>query len=768
MDDKQKVFWNLDILVKMCRSKSDGPALRVEESELFEKISSIDAEIEEIKTQSEEDEYDTSAEMADRNIEIITKRQLQTLRSNLKDKNKLLDTAKEEENKFYSQEKLLQEDKKSCEDYVFSMQERINESTDQETNNHYTTLISETKEKIDALKDKIQSQSQSHSDIQSTILQLTEEIKNIEEEIARKKKLLVETQASLENKDNYIDKTKKEKTAKKIEDLLNKKEKLQKRLDEIRQDPQYIVTKIKDIINEKQEIEKSQDYFAQLVNIAIHEPYMNVPTNNILEEELLRATQIRDSFANEMDQKNYNILEADTPEKVRTEYLKQRISEWEQQLEEIKNNILSIDRDTKYQFRAKEQTISDMIKTMESDLVEYQKAYEDIPDSKIGTKATYKVAYDEKKDDLIAAKHILQDFRKDESDEIEKATYLMRTECTNIANKIAAAFAEMEEVKNRLLSKKSGAIDIASQNKDKEILKELAQTVIDIKHRRQFSETPIDIVHRLEEILKINITNLIDTEYIQKTNHLVSKDYSLALDADEQILDESFNEPIETLTEEKPTRGIKVLEESQIENAEEFLNPLNQSDQNTNNQEPSLETVESSEENLENSKENAQVQENNNQTLETGEGTQVNHDQEIPADAPLNPSDETTLEPPVEDEETSSDSASSQDSTDSSPSLNLEETNSLDKDSDNDESLSSSDIQPILSEPEDDTSTEQVDNKIEENKSNLDAGDELSINAIFNSKNNEKKSSKSVNIVSSENLANELDEYINNLKDNNN
>ena len=40
MDDKLKIFWNLDVLVKMCRSKSDGPSLRIEEVEIIEKIKS--------------------------------------------------------------------------------------------------------------------------------------------------------------------------------------------------------------------------------------------------------------------------------------------------------------------------------------------------------------------------------------------------------------------------------------------------------------------------------------------------------------------------------------------------------------------------------------------------------------------------------------------------------------------------------------------------------------------------------------------------------
>ena len=49
MDDKLKVFWNLDVLVKMCRSKSDGPSLRIEEEEILDKIDVYQTEIEDIK-----------------------------------------------------------------------------------------------------------------------------------------------------------------------------------------------------------------------------------------------------------------------------------------------------------------------------------------------------------------------------------------------------------------------------------------------------------------------------------------------------------------------------------------------------------------------------------------------------------------------------------------------------------------------------------------------------------------------------------------------
>ena len=188
MDDKLKVFWNLDVLVKMCRSKSDGPSLRIEEEEIVEKIEACNLEIEEIKTQSDEDSYDTSAEMADRNIEIITKKQLQTLKNTLKEKNKELNTLKEEEQNLYSNNSLLRENKLSQEKYILSMQERINEATDYEVIDRYNGLIAETTEKISNLVDDLEEHNEAYEKVQQEIVELSEEIANIEDKIDKKKK----------------------------------------------------------------------------------------------------------------------------------------------------------------------------------------------------------------------------------------------------------------------------------------------------------------------------------------------------------------------------------------------------------------------------------------------------------------------------------------------------------------------------------------------------------------------------------------------------
>lgn len=686
MDDKLKVFWNLDVLVKMCRSKSDGPSLRIEEEEIEEKIKAYTLEIEEIKFLSEEDNYDTSAEMADRNIEIITKRQLQILKNDLKDKNKELTKLKDSETTLYERTSLLRDNKSSQEKYIVSMQERISETIESEIIDRYNALIAETSEKIATINEELSEQSKSYENVQEEIIEITEQISALEDKIDKKKKLLAETQANLENKENYIDKSKKDKNNKRIVDLESKIEKLNNRINEIKTDPKYIETKIKDVINNKEDINNARDYLLQLINQVIKINYINVPADNALEEELLRATQARDSFANEIDQKSYNILEANTPEKVRIEFLSERIEKWQQELEELKEKISLIDKDQQFSYENKNLVLAEMINTMKNDLREFQRAYDEAPDINIGAKASLKAALDEKKEDIAEAEKIATAFKNDEAEDIASATRTIKYECENLNNNILNARAEIKNIKNRLTSKKTGLIDITSRNKDKDILKELAQTVIDIKHRRQFPETPLEIVQRLEEELGITLTDGIDLELIKNTSSIVSKDYEdyIIENRNEDINEveniELDNEDIEILSESK--RGIKVIDETEITQPTEIA--------------PEEETDNGAAQRLE-----AAIQEvSNNEENNLEEYNQMQ--QEVPQQVEY-----------------------------------VEEEN---------EPL---DIEEIIEQP--------VEKEIKEET------DQLSINTMFNQQNIDNEEENEDNIVTSQNLEDELDQYLSNL-----
>ncbi len=558
MDDKLKVLWNLDVLVKMCRSKSDGPSLRVEEIEILDKLEGYKNEIKEIKSITEEDSYDTSAEMADRNIEIITKKQLQTLNAELKDKNKELNRLKNEEKKAYESTNLLRETKDSYEKFVLSMQERVNSVTDGATIERYNNLIRETNEKITATEETLKQESQDYEGIQSKIIDITNKITNLEDTIDKKKKLLAETQANLENKESYIDKEKQEKNAKRISDLEEKVNKINTRLEEIRKDPKYIETKIKDIINSDTDPNDAKNYLVDLINIVVRQPYINVPDDNKLEEELLKATQARDAFANEVDKKSYNVLEANTPEKIRINFLEKRIEKWQEEHDNLEAKVKVIDEDGQFNYKGKDQEINEMISVMKNDLNEFQKAFDETPESNVSLKASLKVSLDEKRNDIVEAEKIASAFRIDEAEDIAEASKTIKIECEKLNENILNAQKEIEKIKNRLLAKKSGLIDISTRNHDKEVLKELAQTVIDLKHRRQFPETPIEVVRRLEEQLQISLSDSIDMDYINETKEIVEKDYSKFLETSYPTITQIQEEPKEI------KRGIKVVTEDAI------------------------------------------------------------------------------------------------------------------------------------------------------------------------------------------------------------
>lgn len=585
MDDKLSIFWNLDVLVKMCRSKNDGPSLRIEEVEILEKIKSYKQEIEDINFQNEEESYDTSAEMADRNIEIITKKQLQVLKTTLKEKNKQLSEFKEKEESIYSSITLLKETKKAQEKYVTSMQDRVNETTDYEVVDRYNALIAETTEKLNNVSDEIEEKEAEHSSIQESIIEYAEKIKTIEEKISKKKILLDETKTNLENKENYIDQTKKEKNNRRIKELEEKIEKLNKRLEEIKVDPKYLESKIKDVINNKEPIEKAKKYLVTLINIVIRQPYINVPADNALEEELLKATQARDSFANEIDQKSYNILEAETPEKLRIDFLTHRIEKWQEELKELKFKVDLIDKDSEFNYEEKNHQLYNMIELMKNDIKEFQKAYDDTPDTSISYKASLKAQIDERKEDVIEAEKIATAFRKDESEDITKATKTMKYECELIEQNITRAKEEIQKIKDRLTTKKSGLIDITSKNKDKDTLKELAQIVIDIKHRRQFPETPIEIVHKLEESLGIEIENAIDRNIIDNNSSIEGKNYEEYTTSEQDSIPVEVKVTTDFTKDESPVkRGIKVINEATISTPLTLLN----SDENESIEEESI------------------------------------------------------------------------------------------------------------------------------------------------------------------------------------
>ena len=213
---------------------------------------------------------------------------------------------------------------------------------------------------------------------------------------------------------------------------------------------------------------------------------------------------------------------------------------------------------------------------MKKELVEFEKAYANNDEINLTSKSNLKLSIEEKKKEIFEAEDILSLFRKDESIDILHANNLYTVEMKKLDDQIELAQSEINAIKERMISRKSGIIDITSQNRDKDKLKELAVKVIDIKHRRQFAEKPIEIAKELEKMLRIDIVN--NLEHIEEKIaadtveeiKLIVGDSSVKLEEPkvEEPVEEKELQPEDFNLEVPPTRGVKVVEQTEIETEE--------------------------------------------------------------------------------------------------------------------------------------------------------------------------------------------------------
>ena len=572
MRDKLKIFEYLETLVKMCRSTNDGASLKIEEQDINNKIEEINSELEELNISLNEEVYDESAEMADRNLEIITRKSINVLKSKLKDKEEELNTLLKKQEEVENELTIFKDNRSSYEEFINVMRERITNCDDNEIIEQYQNEITINIEQLKEENEKTSLVNLLQEKVSTSIETVQKEKDYLISQIAKKEELLQEIKTNLTNKEAYVDVTKKNKLDKKIDDLTKNKNKLDNRLKEIKKDPKYIEQKIKSIINDGADSFLARGYVIDLVNMANKVPYMDMPIDNNLEAELLKATKARDTFANEIDHKSYSLVDMETPSKIRTDYLNRRIETWEQRKEEINNEISKIDKDENYDYKNQIQKLNNIIEDIKSDISEYTTTLETETNLLPSIRANYQASLNDKKHDLQNAESILEQFRKEECEEIQKITIVLDQELIDLDSKIEAAQNEIEELKEELLSKKTELTDIRAMNKDKARLKELAEVVIDIKHRRNFPLQPVLIAKQLEKLMGIEIVNSIDNntynpdENNEDDNQSGSSLINDLIQKDIDEMEEQYPEvEREEAEEEQPhKRGIKVTGETEI------------------------------------------------------------------------------------------------------------------------------------------------------------------------------------------------------------
>ena len=572
MRDKIKIFEYLETLVKMCRSKNDGASLKIEESDINDKIVDINLDLQELNNTLKDEVYDESAEMADRNLEILTRKSINTLKAKLREKEIELSVLTKKEQEVTNELTIFKDNRGSYEEYIRVMEERIDSCNDSDTINQY-------KENIRINEDKLKEESEKSSLIKileekvaNSIALLNQEIETITSQINKKQELLEEINHNLETKEAYEDINKKNRINKRIKELEQEKKRLEDRIKEIKQDPKYMELKIKEIINDGADAFLARSYIIDLVNKANRVPFMQMPIDNNLENELLKATKARDTFANEIDHKSYLLVDLENPTRIRIEYLEKRIAIWKEKQEAIVKEVSLIDNDEKYNYHNITKKLDNIIDDTKLDISEFTATLESGEKFVPSVMANLKASLEEKKKDLENAENIADQFRLEESMEIQSITTTLKDEYQALEEKIMNANQEIEHLKNELLLKRSDLTDIRAINKDKARLKELANMVIDIKHRRNFPLQPNLIAKQLERMLGINILDSLDNvdykediQEISEENHNSSTLINDLIKKDIEEIDEQYPNNEEVINEEPESkRGLKVTEEYEL------------------------------------------------------------------------------------------------------------------------------------------------------------------------------------------------------------
>jgi len=580
MGDNTKILEDISTLTQICRSNSDGPTLKIEENEIKNKLSEYDEEIKEIKAIDADDSYDTSAEMADRNIEIITKKVIQATNSELKNKNAEMDSLKEKEAEYSNSLHSLKKTRISYEKYITSLKERLTSTTEDSVEERYNKIISNTETKIIKQDERIKEMEDKHSEVQTAMDNLHEEITNLEKKLEAKKALLAEAQNNLENKELYIDKAKKEKNTKRINEIETKKEELGKRLDEISKDPKYLEMKIKEILLEEGDKYEARNYIIELLTLASKVPYSDRYVDKKMEEELLAATQERDTFAGEIDNKTYDIMDSISPEQIRVDFLNNRISYWQAEIKRLEERVLKIDKDEAFHYAEKNKELDELINKLKEETQDFKTRYEKESDANLSNKAILKITYEEKQNDLAAAEEISSKFRKNEAEDVEEAGRIVKQDIDILNKKIKEAEEEIYQIKERLDHRKSGNKDLSAKNKDREKLESLAQVVIDIKHRRQFADRTFDIAKRLEFNLGMK---LVDAVYSEGERDKLAKEVMIPIE--EKKVEPVIESTSEVQEEKVENMEVAVAEPSSELTVEEAVNEIPNTEEQTTNEE---------------------------------------------------------------------------------------------------------------------------------------------------------------------------------------
>ncbi len=497
-----EVFNNIDLLVEMTGSKNNTDEISAELITLQRTIRNKKEQIEDLKSIMNDTRYfNASNELVDKNIEISLKNKIVRLERKIKEIRAEHETLNEKEQNLHEEISFLKTKLSKNEKYVTILTTKTNDSK----NNFYKNILKEETENVSIIKNELDKKEKKYKDLLKEIELNNQAMEELENKLDIEKSRLEDITDSLKNPNAYIDVDLKKEDE---DELARRKEELdllEKRRIELLTDASVIATDAKQFIVDENYI-GALSKIKELVTIVKSEPYMDITSINILEEELEKKEVERAEISNLIENKNYNGASSEAIN-TRISYLGAEISNNKKIMEKYEEEITSLDEETSNHLATVIHNLEKEIETKENTLEEYKNLLNKEATS-TRTKSNLETAITKKTKEKKILDGLLVSYKENLLDNIAKTNSL--SELINSFNSEIAKYEKELENLNKLKSLDLSTRDLIEEEKDKEKLRVINSEIDALNKRKRFELSADEIYDQIEMSL---------AEYTKKEEH---------------------------------------------------------------------------------------------------------------------------------------------------------------------------------------------------------------------------------------------------------
>lgn len=537
----------IDDLVGMAGSSTNIDTLQAELLEIEKESSRLKDELALLKNVNPEEKYfKASDKQVDENIKVSLEAKIKKVTKKLRDVQQEIDSVTKDEEASHQTIIQLKNDIKSSSDYVTSLNDRISEMEESPAIDNFKKILDDENKKISELITALKKEEENDKALLDKLDYLSLAKEEIIKKLKTDKEQLSDIKSSLMNPTSYIDEDLEKLDEEKIIEIQKQLSSLDKRRIEIITDPGMIAIEAKKLIEEDDRT-SALAKIKELITLVKLNPFMDIPSSSdlesVLQEELNNASKARDEFASLIDSKDYTKIDTHVITN-RINFLQNEITNLENKIKSLQEEINLIDNDEFNELMHNLEDATNLCHELEQNIVEYEQVMASEEEKTPKRRAVLSSAFTKKQADLEVIKQIIENYKEDQKELIEKAHNLQIVEIKQYQKEIEKLQEEVNKL-NKLLTSESKTKDVLAIESDKRKLKVLDETVKQIKHRQKYTTTPTEIFDEIEIYLG-TIEDEEPKENLKENSEVLENDQAIT----EENLTELENELNELSTEE--------------------------------------------------------------------------------------------------------------------------------------------------------------------------------------------------------------------------